>query len=80
MKPHWLAPAGLHTPSVRLPVEGKLPSFDGATGWLRKYADHSLAQQRAARSSGTPVPSRTAPSTSHSSIRALRYTHSPSAK
>jgi thiol-disulfide isomerase/thioredoxin len=34
MKPHWLAPAGLHTSSVRLPVEGRLPSFDGATGWL----------------------------------------------
>ena len=27
-------PAGLHTSSGRLPVEGKLPSFDGATGWL----------------------------------------------
>jgi thiol-disulfide isomerase/thioredoxin len=34
MKPHWLAPAGLHTSSVQLPVEGRLPSFDGATGWL----------------------------------------------
>ena len=30
----WRAPAGLHTSSVRLPVEGELPSFDGATGWL----------------------------------------------
>jgi thiol-disulfide isomerase/thioredoxin len=30
----WLAPAGLHTTSARLPVEGELPSFDGATGWL----------------------------------------------
>jgi thiol-disulfide isomerase/thioredoxin len=28
------APAGLHTSSTRLPVEGKLPSFEGATGWL----------------------------------------------
>ncbi|MEV6488962.1 redoxin domain-containing protein [Actinoplanes sp. NPDC051633] len=28
------APAGLHTSSARLPVEGELPSFDGATGWL----------------------------------------------
>jgi thiol-disulfide isomerase/thioredoxin len=27
-------PAGLHTASIRLPVEGQLPSFDGATGWL----------------------------------------------
>jgi thiol-disulfide isomerase/thioredoxin len=27
-------PAGLHTASVRLPVEGRLPSFEGATGWL----------------------------------------------
>jgi thiol-disulfide isomerase/thioredoxin len=34
MKPHWPAPAGLHTASARLPVEGELPSFDGATGWL----------------------------------------------
>ena len=34
MKPHWLAPAGLHTASARLPVEGELSSFDGATGWL----------------------------------------------
>ena len=33
MKPHWPVPAGLHTGS-RLPVEGDLPSFDGATGWL----------------------------------------------
>ena len=31
---HWRAPAGLHTASVRLPVEGELASFDGATGWL----------------------------------------------
>jgi thiol-disulfide isomerase/thioredoxin len=34
MKPHWPAPAGLHQASPRLPVEGELPSFDGATGWL----------------------------------------------
>src|SRR5438309_4931445 len=34
MKAHWLAPAGLHTASVRLPVEGRLPAFGGATGWL----------------------------------------------
>jgi thiol-disulfide isomerase/thioredoxin len=27
-------PAGLHTDSSRLPVEGELRSFDGATGWL----------------------------------------------
>ena len=27
-------PAGLHTASARLPVEGELPSFSGATGWL----------------------------------------------
>ena len=31
---HWRAPAGLHTASIRLPVEGELASFDGATGWL----------------------------------------------
>jgi thiol-disulfide isomerase/thioredoxin len=31
---HWRAPAGLHTASVRLPVEGELASFGGATGWL----------------------------------------------
>ena len=30
----WPMPAGLHTAKSRLPVEGRLPSFDGATGWL----------------------------------------------
>ena len=30
----WLAPAGLHTSSARLPVESRLPSFGGATEWL----------------------------------------------
>ena len=34
MTARWPAPAGLHTSSARLPVEGKLPSFEGATGWL----------------------------------------------
>ena len=34
MKPHWPAPAGLHTASARLPVEGEPPSVSGATGWL----------------------------------------------
>ena len=34
MNVRWRAPAGLHTSSLRLPVEGHLPSFDGATGWL----------------------------------------------
>src|ERR1700759_330862 len=34
MKPHGLLPAGLHTTSAQLPVEGRLPSFGGATGWL----------------------------------------------
>jgi len=34
MNARWRAPAGLHTSSARLPVEGELPSFDGATGWL----------------------------------------------
>jgi thiol-disulfide isomerase/thioredoxin len=34
MNLHWRAPAGLHTSAARLPVEGELPSFDGATGWL----------------------------------------------
>ena len=34
MNAHWLAPAGLHTASASLPVEGELPSFGGATGWL----------------------------------------------
>ena len=34
MTAHWPTPAGLHTASVRLPVEGELPSFGGATGWL----------------------------------------------
>ena len=34
MGAHWRAPAGLHVASAQLPVEGELPSFDGATGWL----------------------------------------------
>ena len=34
MTAHWRAPAGLHTASVRLPMEGELASFGGATGWL----------------------------------------------
>jgi len=31
---HWPVPAGLHASSAPLPVEGSLPSFGGATGWL----------------------------------------------
>ena len=34
MKPYWRGPAGLHLRSAELPVEGELPSLDGATGWL----------------------------------------------
>jgi thiol-disulfide isomerase/thioredoxin len=34
MNAHWPVPAGLHTASLQLPIEGVLPSFDGATGWL----------------------------------------------
>jgi thiol-disulfide isomerase/thioredoxin len=34
MNRHWFAPAGLHMASAALPVEGELPSFGGATGWL----------------------------------------------
>jgi thiol-disulfide isomerase/thioredoxin len=34
MNAHWRAPAGLHTGAVQLPVEGELPTFAGATGWL----------------------------------------------
>jgi thiol-disulfide isomerase/thioredoxin len=34
MTRHWPVPAGLHTSSARLPVESRLPFFDGATGWL----------------------------------------------
>ena len=30
---NWLTPAGLHTAAARLPVEGQLPSFGGATRW-----------------------------------------------
>jgi len=34
MPAHWPMPPGLHTAAVRLPVEGELASFGGATGWL----------------------------------------------
>ena len=34
MTARWPLPTGLHRASTRLPVEGQLPSFDGATGWL----------------------------------------------
>jgi thiol-disulfide isomerase/thioredoxin len=34
MTPRWLTPAGLHTAAPELPVEGRLPSLEGATGWL----------------------------------------------
>jgi hypothetical protein len=34
MGARWRAPAGLHVDAARLPVEGELPSLDGATGWL----------------------------------------------
>ena len=34
MTAHQPTPAGFHTSSARLPVEGRLPSFGGATGWL----------------------------------------------
>jgi thiol-disulfide isomerase/thioredoxin len=34
MTARWPVPAGLHMSSTRLPVESRLPSFDGATGWL----------------------------------------------
>ena len=30
----WRTPSGLHVASARLPDEGKLPSFAGATGWF----------------------------------------------
>ena len=34
MTARWPVPAGLHTASDRLPAEGELPPFAGATGWL----------------------------------------------
>src|SRR6202042_541 len=34
MGTHRRTPPGLHTSAPQLPVEGELPSFDGATGWL----------------------------------------------
>jgi thiol-disulfide isomerase/thioredoxin len=34
MTGRWPLPTGLHRGSTRLPVEGQLPSFEGATGWL----------------------------------------------
>jgi len=38
MNVRWRTPAGLHVVSARLPVEGQLPSLDGATGWLNSPA------------------------------------------
>jgi thiol-disulfide isomerase/thioredoxin len=34
MAERWPVPAGLHTSAARLPVQGRLPAFDGATEWL----------------------------------------------
>jgi thiol-disulfide isomerase/thioredoxin len=34
MTAQWPVPAGLGRASIRLPIEGELPAFDGATGWL----------------------------------------------
>jgi thiol-disulfide isomerase/thioredoxin len=34
MTARWFAPAGLHTAAAGLPVEGRLPSLESATGWL----------------------------------------------
>jgi thiol-disulfide isomerase/thioredoxin len=34
MTGHWPVATGLHPDSLRLPVEGELPSLGGATGWL----------------------------------------------
>ena len=39
MTARWPAPAGLHTTAARLPVEGRLPSFDGAVSWLNSGLD-----------------------------------------
>src|SRR3954454_8441513 len=33
--PNSAAPARLHRASIRLPIEGELPSLDGAAGWLK---------------------------------------------
>jgi thiol-disulfide isomerase/thioredoxin len=38
MTAFWRTPAGLHLTSARLPDEGELASFDGATGWLNSAA------------------------------------------
>ena len=34
MNERWRVPAGLHTHAAALPIEGELPSLEGATGWL----------------------------------------------
>ena len=34
MTPRWPVPVGLHPSSAQLPVESRLPSFDGANEWL----------------------------------------------
>ncbi len=57
MGARWRAPAGLHVASARLPVEGELPSLDGATGWLNSeplahFRLSSLARLTSPSSSG----------------------------
>jgi hypothetical protein len=47
-------PAGLHTVSPRLPVEGELRSLSGATGWLNS-PPLTVAALRAGRSFGGGV-------------------------
>ena len=34
MTTFWRTPAGPHVASARLPIEGELASFGGASGWL----------------------------------------------
>ena len=44
---HWRTPARLHTASAQLPVEGRLASFDAATGWLNsRPADAGRAARK----------------------------------
>jgi hypothetical protein len=56
MTAQWPAPAGLHTSSPQLPVEGRLPSFDGATEWLNSPGRPGRIKRRPVDARGAQAP------------------------